>query len=741
MKNAVIFWFLIFCLSFVGLTIVLAEGMPDQPFFQEYHESYPIGEQAAVNDVRALAVDGTGKIWAATKAGVFRLEKGMRNWEPMTRPQQAGPSFSLAVDASGTVWVGAWNGLFRSTATGLSKVPEINSPVSVVHATDEGVFALSPGGFWLQTAGEWIRQEIPYSRQIRAMVTDPQNGWWIATGMGLYHQTENGFVLFQKAEEILSADVHALAWDNRGQLWAGGLGGVTVFKNRKRVQTLTPAEGLPNANVRAIATGPDGRMWVGTEYGIARFDDTNVSVLTSRRWLADNSVRDIVFDADGTAWVATARGVSAIRRKQMTLQAKARHFHRICMARHVRPPYLVEKCRLTVPGDTTSWQPRDDDNDGQYTSMYLAMESYRYAASKDPDARENAKQAFEALRFLQTVTETAGFVARTVIPVEWEQMADPNRKFTDAQWSEARVRNPRAKRVENLWRVSKDGKWRWKGDTSSDEITGHMYGYLFYHDLVADESGKKAVSQHICRIVDYIIDGGYVLRDIDGKHTTWGVWAPERLNHDPDWAAERGINSLEILSYLKLAYHVSGKEKYQQKYLDLINNHNYGENARTAKTFAPSWRTHIDDELLALAFPALLLYETDPALKAIYRQSLERWYTGVRGDQSPFFNFIYAAFTGHDPDLEISVGNLQDAPLDLICWRVDNTKREDLRIERRPELENLQTHRILPPSEICTMRWDKNPWNAIQGDGGHTESDGVWWLLPYWMGRYYGLIE
>jgi hypothetical protein len=28
----------------------------------------------------------------------------------------------------------------------------------------------------------------------------------------------------------------------------------------------------------------------------------------------------------------------------------------------------------------------------------------------------------------------------------------------------------------------------------------------------------------------------------------------------------------------------------------------------------------------------------------------------------------------------------------------------------------------------------------VQGDGGQTESDGVFWLLPYWMGRYYGYI-
>jgi hypothetical protein len=60
---------------------------------------------------------------------------------------------------------------------------------------------------------------------------------------------------------------------------------------------------------------------------------------------------------------------------------------------------------------------------------------------------------------------------------------------------------------------------------------------------------------------------------------------------------------------------------------------------------------------------------------------------------------------------------------------------------RFPELEHLQTDRLPPPGERCTMRWDDNPWIAVQGDGGRTESDGVFWLLPYWMARQRGWIR
>ena len=77
----------------------------------------------------------------------------------------------------------------------------------------------------------------------------------------------------------------------------------------------------------------------------------------------------------------------------------------------------------------------------------------------------------------------------------------------------------------------------------------------------------------------------------------------------------------------------------------------------------------------------------------------------------------------------------------MISWRMDNSKREDLSLTRSPILEDIQTSQLVPPGERGIMRWDNNPWKAVQGDGGRTESDGVYWLLTYWMERYHGFIK
>jgi len=46
----------------------------------------------------------------------------------------------------------------------------------------------------------------------------------------------------------------------------------------------------------------------------------------------------------------------------------------------------------------------------------------------------------------------------------------------------------------------------------------------------------------------------------------------------------------------------------------------------------------------------------------------------------------------------------------------------------------------LPPASIRTVvRWDKNPWAAENGVPD-IEREPVFWLLPYWMGRYLKMI-
>jgi len=45
----------------------------------------------------------------------------------------------------------------------------------------------------------------------------------------------------------------------------------------------------------------------------------------------------------------------------------------------------------------------------------------------------------------------------------------------------------------------------------------------------------------------------------------------------------------------------------------------------------------------------------------------------------------------------------------------------------------------IPPDERHSLRWNADPFYLDRG-GGYEEYDPGHWLLPYWMGRYYGFI-
>lgn len=742
-------------LSSQAVTSVVSADEPvvDQPFQQEYRdpfvrvqssEDFPRpsrrerGPAVKENDVRAVAVDGQGRIWAGTAAGLHKIQEG----QLVTSEGDAidGSVYKLAVAPDGVVWVGAWNGVYRISDGRLEKEKEGPAgPITAVLATQDRIVTANDKTVDERHNGKWQTIPGPWAHTIRDIAT-VDGDLYIAAWSGLNRVTNGKTQYLSRPDELLSRNLRALAVDTKGQLWIGSRGGLDIYKGGRRERTITAQEGLPSTDIRSLKFDSEGRLWVGTALGVARYDGKTWSLRHSLRWLPSDEVRDVAFEKDGTAWIATADGISTIRRRTMTLESKADEYEAMVRARHVRAPGLVEACRLEKPGDLSTFKPMDTDNDGLFTGLYLAAESYRYAVTKAADAKANAREAFAGMEFLQTVTGTPGFVARTVIPSDWTTMADKNETFTDQQVADRRSREARWKRVEERWRTSADGKWRWKGDTSSDEMSGHFFAYAVYYDLAAEDE-KERVAQHVKRIIDYIIDGGYVLRDLDGEATRWGVWSPDKLNDNPDWWLERGMNSVEILSYLTVARHVTGDDKYEREIQKLLNEHGYAKNIMVPMQPGTDYFTYIGNQLLALSYPALLNYEKDPARRALYVQSAEKWFEPIRQDGSPLYGLAYALAANGDWRPAQCVAMMRDTPLDMIEWDVRNSRREDIKIVPRPAEVVAQTDRLLPPSERGVFKWDKNVYEADRGAGGNYEGTGVFYMLPYWMGRYQGRIS
>ncbi|MFM9031672.1 MAG: two-component regulator propeller domain-containing protein, partial [Opitutaceae bacterium] len=463
-------------------------------------------------------------------------------------------------------------------------------------------------------------------------------------------------------------------------------------------RVLEGKDGLPWNEFTALAAGPDGDVWFGTTRGAIRWDGTGFHYRQGPRWLPDDHVRGVAVDRDGTAWFATGSGLGGIARRGMTLAAKA-EFYETEIERHIkRTPYgYIAEAPLRVPGDRASAGRHDSDNDGLWTAMYGAGECFAFGATRDPAAKQRAREAFEALRFLQTVTQGGphspprGYVARTILPGDG---ADPNtgrlaqdreKQKDDALW---KVYEPR-------WPRSADGKWYWKSDTSSDELDGHYFFYPLYHDLVAESESERAEVRAVVRdLTDHLIAHGFTLTDHDGRPTRWGMYRPEVLNRDPNWWAERGLNSLSLLAYLAVARHVTGDAKYDAVARELIDRHGFAQNLLYPKVQSgPGSGNHSDDEMAFMCFYNLLRYGKDPSITDRVRYSFYAYWAMEAPERNPFFNFAFAAhalgkdirnvwgeFSVHPWDgwHEDAMATLRGFPLDRLNWPHQNSHRLDI---------------------------------------------------------------
>ena len=299
----------------------------------------------------------------------------------------------------------------------------------------------------------------------------------------------------------------------------------------------------------------------------------------------------------------------------------------------------------------------------------------------------------------------------------------------------------RVERAGQEWHSAPDGSCEWLGETSSDEMTGHFFGFSLYYDFCANDEEKALIREVICDIVDHIIDHDYKLCDIDGLPTTWAMWNPDELNRNSMWLWEKCINSLEMLTFLDVAYHVSGDEKYRNEFLRLAVDEHYLINAAQHKK-DDARITHIDDNLGFLCTATILRTEKDPTIRKYLLMGMKHHWEYERGEKSPLFNLIYGAFTDEVCDIDSAIKALRDMTMDFTGRRMINSNRRNLVYDTEQERwgEDPQLLSPLDYDEKCCYNYDTNPFRTNWGNRSSTCSPSCY-LLPYWFGRYYGLIE
>ena len=408
----------------------------------------------------------------------------------------------------------------------------------------------------------------------------------------------------------------------------------------------------------------------------------------------------------------------AMAQEALTLAKKAALFEH-----DIRERFLFDgqiACKLKVPTEQRPFVAYNMPDNAYMTGIYLASLSMKYAVTKAPADREAAAASIRALNLLCTVSGKKGLLARAAWPLD--------KPFED----------------DGVWRESPDGKHKWRGDVSSDQMDGVIYGYTVAYDLVANEEEKKEIAKNVADLVGTLLDNDLKIIGFDGKPTRWGNYTPLYVK------TAEPMNALILLQHLKAAIHVTGDERFEREYRRLAVDDGYAKAAVRARRMLFSIN-YSDDVLLFLAYPPLLKYETDPALRELYVKSLRRTWEGagkrpgVKAQANPFYAFIAHDLLGDDSGVAAGIDVLKWFPLDM-KWNSETVAGYEKEFDFT--FDPVPVKPVPEPGESFPFDRRAKTWSAWadsprQGDRTADtlmEYNGHDYLVAYWLGRYLGLI-
>ena len=474
----------------------------------------------------------------------------------------------------------------------------------------------------------------------------------------------------------------------------------------------------------------DGKIWFGSTWGAMMLrEDGGFSYYASERWIPSDTVVNIAKGPDNSVLLLTNRGLGKICFKEMTLYDKAIFYEKQVRERHIRTGFNATLSSMTK-GDVTTGSMEDSDNDGLWTSMYLAGETFRYAVTHSDEALQNVRESLDAMERLYTINGIPGF---------------PSRSFERRGY----------KYEDEAWRRAADPEWDWKSTTSSDEAIGHIFAFGAIAELIdVPEMRDKAVML-IDTLMSHVVKNNFYMIDWDGKPTRWGRWHPDYVNARPVGVGDRKINSSNIIAMLQTAYHFTKKEKYKEAAFYLMKEHGYFENLmkpireighapadadELSKELSDGWN-HSDDEMYYCGYWGLYRYALNDTLKTKFREAIIDHWEAERSEKEGLWNIMTGIADTRNIDLKEAIWYLQGYPLDLVEWSVKNSHRKDIEFIE-PNFRGQTIKEVLPPGELRISRHNANRFDLDDNGGGRAESSaGDIWLLPYWIGRYLGVIS
>lgn len=538
-----------------------------------------------------------------------------------------------------------------------------------------------------------------------------------------------------------------------------------------------------------FAKGRGGVMWYGSNGGITRYCpnadclEDIMMYFSADRDLLDNNVKVLFAEGDGV-WALTEQGVTHIGMKLISGEEKAEILTEETL-KYVSRHGMVSQRDLSKPRDVKSRVPfGHSDNDGGFTACFAIGEIFKYATlkkengpldTKTQKARKTAFDASEATLLLMYLPGRGdGFVARSYV-TSAEPVPD-NGLFYKKNGEKAVCINTTAARKRGIvgLEVKADGfipdrlarHYRdegfsdtditYKGDTSSDEITLHYMHLLVAHEFLGSEDCEydELLCDAAKNTMNHILNHGYQLHECDGKPTTWAKWDLDYFNSYVGYP-DGGLNSVELMMYLRIVMHITGESGRWQESLDKLISMGYIELTTTHNTqfFQSALEKGLDvredymfgdHSLCVFSYWGLLTLEPEGENKEILKNSFKSWRDKMECEHNPGYDFPFLLCCPEEEencDWDLYAKWFNRHNISRLASGVSLDRRND--IPKKILMGGYEeTSFLLMPDERFISKYDRNPLEYKNEDSGgiHCVESCYTYTFAYWLGRYFGYI-
>jgi hypothetical protein len=418
---------------------------------------------------------------------------------------------------------------------------------------------------------------------------------------------------------------------------------------------------------------------------------------------------------------------------------RADAFHEVYETRHIWHGWSLNMYKPDDP-DGNYWLSTYGDSSFMGGQCTMAM-AFRHAVEQSPASFSTITTLVDGWAFFQRLTGVPGLTGRG-----FAHKDDPSQPgFKDGPfWPD----DPESRMYKGTGEFA---DWVWMGDASRDQFTGAVLGNAMAYDLVDDQHVKDTTRGFLVALADHVWDHDLWIVDPGDRKTQYGDMDGERWE---GFDAPNGQTAVCDLAWFKIAHHVSGEERFERYYRILAKNRDYVGIMRDAQWVYMGYQTkHYNVYMSNENWFHLMRLEDDlelvPQYREIYRDTL--WLNTA--DKTPNRKGIKETNAVTAPWYMYSTGDRDPVALWDVLWTLSTFPDPPLRdhavknsddptIEKNPAfpeeaLYALPFHRRQGDMVV----WHRNPFTLDGGSDSGEQRTGCDYLLPYWMGRYYGYIS